>query len=106
MITKGMRWLLWIASALVLTIGYGVINAILTSLEPLLMGRELRLSPLVVFLSLAFWGFVWGPVGMLLAVPLTVIVKLMLEGSDRLRWVALLMDANPDKTSSEGSTGA
>lgn len=81
--------------ALVLTVGYAVINAILTSVEPLLMGRRLRLSPLIVFLSLAFWGFVWGPVGMLLAVPLTVILKLALEASDELRWMAALMDAPP-----------
>lgn len=83
--------------ALLLAGGYAVINAVLTSLEPMLMGRHLRLSPLVVFLSLAFWGFVWGPIGMLLAVPLTVIVKLMLEGSERLRWIALLMDAGVDQ---------
>jgi AI-2 transport protein TqsA len=87
--------------AIVLAGGYAVINVVLTSLEPMLMGRQLRLSPLVVFLSLAFWGFVWGPVGMLLAVPLTVILKLLMEGSERLRWVALLMDANPEAAPEE-----
>jgi predicted PurR-regulated permease PerM len=76
----------------VLAAGYLVVNLVLTSLEPLWMGRRLSLSPLVVFLSLGFWNFVWGPVGMLLAVPLTVIIKLLLEQSDDLRWVAVLMD--------------
>jgi len=64
-------------------------------LEPQMFGRELGLSPLVVFLSLAFWGWVWGPVGMLLSVPLTMIVKLLLERADDLRWVAVLLGPSP-----------
>jgi predicted PurR-regulated permease PerM len=55
------------------------------------MGRRMRMSSLVVFLSLVFWGWVWGPVGMLLSVPLTMIVIIMLENTTDLRWIAVLL---------------
>jgi len=78
--------------AVVVAVGYIVINTVIGNvLEPRLMGRKLGLSSLVVWLSLVFWGWVWGPVGMLLSVPLTMLVKLLLERSDDLRWVAVLL---------------
>ena len=46
---------------------------------------------LVVFLSLLFWGWVWGPVGMLLSVPLTIILKIVLENSEDFRWLAVML---------------
>jgi predicted PurR-regulated permease PerM len=79
-------------TALVVALGYTVINMVLGNLvEPALMGRRFGLSTLVVFLSLIFWGWVWGPIGMLLSVPLTIIVKIMLEGSVEWRWLAVLL---------------
>ena len=75
------------------------VNVVLGNfLEPWLMGRRLGLSVLVVFLSLVFWGWVWGPVGMLLSVPLTMILKIMLENTEDLRWIAVLLDASPRAT--------
>jgi predicted PurR-regulated permease PerM len=79
--------------ALVVVAGYAVINLWWGNLvEPNLMGRRMRLSPLVVFVSLIFWGWLWGPMGMLLSVPLTMMVKLLLENSADLRWLARLLD--------------
>ena len=80
------------ATAVAVTIGYLVINtAIGTILEPRLMGRRLGLSTLVVFLSLVVWGWVLGPVGMLLSVPLTMVVKIVCESRDDLRFFAVLL---------------
>ena len=67
----------------VVAFGYVVINTLYGSIiEPQLMGRRLGLSPLVVFVSLAFWFWVWGPLGGLLSVPLTIVVRLVLERSE------------------------
>ncbi len=72
--------------------GYIVVNvAIGNLLEPRLMGKDLGLSPLVIFCSMVFWGWVLGPVGMLLSVPLTMTVHIVLNGFDDTRWIATLM---------------
>jgi predicted PurR-regulated permease PerM len=79
-------------SALLAALGYMVVNfAVGTVTEPRLMGRGLGLSTLVVFLSLVFWGWVLGPVGMFLSVPLTMTFKIALDSSEDTRWVAVLM---------------
>lgn len=77
--------------------GYTVVNMVVGNIiEPQLMGRRLGLSPLVVFSSLVFWGWVWGSVGMLLSVPLTIVVRIALERSPNLHWVAVLLGPSPE----------
>lgn len=84
--------------ALAVAGGYVVVNVVLGNVvEPMVLGRKLGLSTLVVFLSLILWGFVWGPVGMLLSVPLTVMVCIGLEANPSTRWIAILMGPSPSK---------
>jgi AI-2 transport protein TqsA len=74
---------------------YLAVNMILGNLvEPAVMGRSLGLSPLVVLTALVFWGWVWGAAGMFLAVPLTMAVKIALEGGEHYRWLAVLMGSD------------
>ena len=69
--------------------GYVVINiAIGNGVEPLITGKKLGLSSVAVVISVLFWGFIWGAVGMLMAVPLTMMVKALLDDSDEFQWVA------------------
>ena len=72
--------------------GYVVVNLLMGNvIEPRFMGRGLGLSTLVVFLSLLFWGWLLGPVGMLLSVPLTITAKIAMESKDETRWMAVLL---------------
>ena len=92
--------------ALGVAAGYAVINVGFgTVIEPMLLGRRLGLSTLVVFMSLVFWGWVWGPMGMLLSVPLTMVLKIALENTEDLRWVAVMLDANPSARASTARAG-
>ena len=87
---------LGLAEAVLVAAGFLVVNVTLGNVvEPQLMGRTLGMSTLVIFLSLVFWGWVLGPVGMLLSVPLTMIVKIALEGSEDTRWLAVLLGTGP-----------
>jgi hypothetical protein len=60
------------------------------------MGKGLGLSTLVVLLSLLFWGFILGLVGMFLAVPFTLTMKIILEQNEKTRWLAILL-GTPDE---------
>jgi len=67
-------------------------NLVGTFLEPRLAGKALNLSPLLVILSLAFWGWLWGIVGMFLSVPILVAIKAILEHIPPTRSFALFME--------------
>jgi predicted PurR-regulated permease PerM len=78
-------------------VGFISINLVFGNfLEPRLMGYGVGISPLVVFVGLIAWGWIFGPVGMLLSVPLTMTLKMALENDDRTRWVAILLGSERD----------
>lgn len=80
------------ATALLTGFGYLVVNTIVgTIIEPRVMGYRLGLSPLVVFLSLVFWAWVLGPIGMLLSVPLTMTLKIVMDNKEDTKWISVLL---------------
>lgn len=72
--------------------GYTLINILIDNvIKPRFVGHSLGLSPLIVVLSLLFWGWLLGPLGALIAIPLSIGLKLLLESFDESRWMARLM---------------
>ena len=81
-------------NAILVAGGYLLINNFLGNfIEPMLVGRRFGISTLVVVISVLFWGWVWGPLGMLLAVPLTMVLKVILDGSEEFRWIGVAISA-------------
>ena len=64
---------------------------------PRMAGRDLNLSPFVVLFSVVFWGLIFGAVGVFLAIPLTIAVKLFLESWDETRWIGELLGAGEQR---------
>lgn len=84
------------AMAGVVAIGYVAINVGVSNvIEPRFMGDNLGISPLIVIMSLVFWGWLLGPVGMLLSVPLTMVVKVILENVPSTKSAAILLGPPP-----------
>lgn len=82
--------------------GYLLINNFLGNfVEPMLVGRRFGISTLVIVVSVVFWGWLWGPLGMLLAVPLTMVLKVILESSDEFRWIGVAISAEQPAGSAE-----
>lgn len=76
---------------LVLTIVGAIQLVIGNFVEPRLMGNTLNISPLVVLLTLAIWGVMWGITGMLLSVPITVIIIIIMNEFPSARPIAILL---------------
>ncbi len=77
---------------LVVFLGFGVIQiAISNFVYPMLQGRSLSLSPIAIIVALAFWSWVWGIAGALIAVPLTVALVIICEHFPGTRWIAMLL---------------
>lgn len=84
-----------------LAVNVGIGNIV----EIRLMGSRFRLSTLVVFLSLLFWGFIWGPLGMLLSVPLTRSLVIVLEHTTDQHWVRVLLSRSPHDSVADPQPG-
>lgn len=86
LIQQGLEGVLYIG------IGYSAINFVVGQIiEPKFFGKGMNLSTLAVFLSLVFWGWTLGDVGMLLAVPITMAIKISLETRENSRWMAIML---------------
>jgi len=79
-------------SAFLVAMVYTLVNIIMGSIvEPKVMGKGLGLSTLIVFLSLLFWGWLLGIVGMLLSIPLTIMAKIAFDANDNTKWIAVFL---------------
>ena len=84
------------AAAASVGVAYLVINTVVGNLlEPRMLGTRLGMSPFVVLLGMLFWGFMWGPLGALLSVPILVATKIVLENISELSWIADLAGSAP-----------
>ena len=84
-------------SAIYAAICFLFVNIVVGNIiEPRLMGRGMGLSTLVIFISLVFWGWLLGPVGMVLSVPLTMLAKFWAETDEKTRWIAVLLSSGAE----------
>ena len=96
-----------IPTTLVVVIGYLVINTTIGNvIEPRIMGKGLGISTLAVFVALLFWGWLFGTVGMFLAVPLTTALIIALDASPHTRPLAILLGPEIKEPAPSGEEGA
>lgn len=89
-----------------ITLVVAVVMAVLQTaffnvLEPMILGKRLNLNPLIILISVLIWGYIWGIVGMFLAIPLTAILRIILSNleGENVKFIADLMDDNDVKKS-------
>jgi predicted PurR-regulated permease PerM len=79
-------------TALIVLLGYVLINGgVQNIIQPKIMGQDLKISPVIVFIALVVWGFLVGGIGAILAVPLTLLVLIIMENFEGTRMLAVLM---------------
>jgi len=92
---------LGVGSGLLVILVYLLVNLVFASiLEPRFLGREVGFPPVIIVMSLVLWGWVFGVTGVLLAVPLSMVLKFALESGEETRWIATLMStrtSEPEK---------
>jgi len=85
-----------LADFLIVGASLGTVHFVLTNVvQAILLGRSLNLSPLVIILSLTFWGLIWGVAGLFLAVPIMAAIAIVCENVDGLQWVTVVLAGAP-----------
>ncbi|MBN2224579.1 MAG: AI-2E family transporter [Deltaproteobacteria bacterium] len=80
------------AAALLMLVVLGIIQILMGNyVSPRIMGKGLNLSPLVILFSLTFWGWLWGVVGVFMAIPITATIKIIMEDTHSTRKTARLL---------------
>lgn len=86
----------WMGSLWTIIVFVAVNMIVGNVVEPKIMGKGMGLSTFVVFVSLIFWGFIFGTIGMFLSVPLTMAIKIMLEQHPNTKAIAVLLGTDED----------
>jgi predicted PurR-regulated permease PerM len=85
-----------LTSPLIILVGLGVLHFVLMNVaENIILGQTLNLSPFAIIIALTFWGLVWGISGLFLAVPVTGAIAIVCNHIKDLRWLAVLLAADP-----------
>jgi hypothetical protein len=75
-------------------------------IQPKMMGEGLKISPVVVFICVFFWGWVLGGLGAILSIPLTLLVLEIMDSFDSTRWLVVLVRAGPERKQGEQKAAA
>lgn len=86
--------------ALLALLGIGGVQVVISStIGPLLQGKFLSISPLVILLSVTLWASLWGIPGSFIAVPLTILIIMACHEFEQTRWIAILLSKSKDDKS-------
>lgn len=92
-------------TVMLVILGFLLVNLVVNyGIYPRLMGQSVDLSMFIVLAGMVFWGFILGPVGLILSVPLTAVIKISLESYTGTRWLAVLLGSGAESTPAAGET--